>query len=129
MVANREEPQIFVEGIEEVIKRDLEKHKGLLEQTQRELDAYKQSRSHEIRRKKYYKSLIGGGKFDDDALRASMDDIASNIRHLSDKVDLSREKLEHHTLIVDTLTQQLEDQNKALAALAKYRRDQNGAQH
>lgn len=128
MEANQD-PRIVVEGIEEIIKRDLGKHKGLVEQTQRELDAYRAARSHEIARKKHYKSLIGGGKFDDDALRESMKDISINIRHLSDKVDLAREKLEHHRLIVDTLSQQLEDQMEALADLARYRRDHDGAKH
>ena len=116
-------PEIVIEGFEEILERDLLKHKGLVEQTKREIDAYRMARAHEVKRKKYYRSLIGGGKFNDDSLRRSMGDIATNIRHLSDRVKVSEEKLEHHRLIVDTLTQQLEDQNKGLATLAKWRRE------
>ncbi len=123
MEANRK-PTIVIEGIEEIIKRDLEKHQVLLEQSKMELLSFKEARVHEIKRKKNYNSLIGGGKFDDDALTKSMEQSATNIRHLSDKVELAIEKIEHHTLIVDTLADQLRDQYTALAALAKHRKDQ-----
>ena len=117
------DPEIVFEGMEIIIKRDLEKHKVLLITSNQELLAFRNARSHEIKRKKYYKSLIGGEKYNDDSLRRSMDDIAINIRHLSDKVKLSEDAIKHHTLIVDTLTEQLENQNRGLDALAKYRRD------
>lgn len=123
MEANRQ-PDIVIEGIEEIIRRDLEKHQVLLRQANRDLLAFKEARAHEIKRKKYYGSLIGGGKFDDEALQASMDQIAINIRHLSDKGQLAAEKIEHHTLIVDTLAGQLKEQEEALAHLATYRKDQ-----
>jgi len=123
MAANGE-PRVVIEGLEEIIERDLEKNKVLLEQTQKELLAYKGARAHEIQRKKYYASLIGGGKFNDESLRVSMDDIAINIRHLSDKIKLAQEKIEHHTLIVDTLTEQRKAQYEALSALSLYRKDQ-----
>jgi hypothetical protein len=120
---DRNEPQIVVEGIEDVIKRDLQKHKGILERTKIELIAYRSARSHEVQKKKHYKSLIGGGKFNDTALKKSMGDISINIRHFSDKIKLTEDAITHHSLIVDTLTKQLEDQNKGLEALAKYRRE------
>ncbi len=123
MEVNRE-LNIVVEGMEEIIERDLEKHQVLLGQAKTELLSFKEARVHEIKRKKYYNSLIGGDKFDDDALRKSMEQSAVNIRHLSDKVKLATEKIEHHTLIVDTLAAQLKDQYKALAALSKNRKDQ-----
>ena len=72
-------------------------------------------------KKKHYKGLIGGGKYDDDALKRSMGDIAINIRHMSDKEKLSRDAIEHHTLIVDTLTQQLEEYNINIIELNKVR--------
>jgi len=40
--------------------------------------------------------------------------IGIDIRAMSDKVKLANDEIEHHTLIVDTLTQQLEDYNNAL---------------
>jgi len=120
MEANQ--PLIVIDGLEKIIERDLEKHKLLLVKTKSELDVYRISVSHQVKKKKYYKSLIGGGKYNDDSLRKSMTMIGVDIRHMSDKVKLSQEAIEHHTLIVDTLTKQLEEQYKGLKALAEYRR-------
>jgi hypothetical protein len=124
---DRKEPEIVIEGIEEVIKKDLKKHQAILERSKLELIAYKNSRSHEIQKKKKWKSHIGGGKFNDDALRESMDQIAINIRHMSDKVDLTNEAIKHHTEIVDTLIEQLDNQMKGLKTLAKYRKEHQDA--
>jgi len=124
---DRKAPELFIEGMEVIIKRDLEKHKVLLIRSNQELLSYRNARSHEVKRKKYYKSLIGGEKYNDDSLRRSMNDIVINIRHFSDKVKLSEDAIKHHTLIVDTLSKQLDDQNKGLDALAKYRRDHQNA--
>ena len=110
---------IVIKGMEVIIKRDLEKHKALLERSNMDMLSFKGAVSHEIKKKKYYKSLLGGGKYDDEALATSMDMIAINIRHLSDKVKLSQDAIDHHRLIVDTLTKQLEDQNEALRAFAE----------
>lgn len=118
---DRKEPEIVIEGIEEVIKKDLKKYQEILERNKLELIAYRNARSHEIKKKKHYKNLIGGGKYNDDSLRESMNQIAINIRHMSDKVDLTEKAIKHHTEIVDTLTEQLENQMKGLKVLAKYR--------
>ena len=120
-------PEIVFEGFEEITKRDLEKHKALLARSKIELLAYREARSYEIKKKKHYISLIGGSKYNDDALRTSIDSIAVNIQHFSDKVKLTEEAIAHHTLIVDTLTKQLEEQYKGLEALAKYRKDHPNA--
>jgi hypothetical protein len=120
-------PDIVIVGLEEIIKRDLEKHKTLLARSKIEMDSYKTAVSHEIKKKKHYKSLIGGEKYNDDSLRESMDMIAINIRHLSDKVKLSQEAIDHHTLIVDTLSKQLEDQYEGLKRLKKFREDNNAS--
>lgn len=110
-------PEVFIEGIDVVIKRDLGKHKELLAQTQAELASFIEARDHESARKRHYYRLIGGGKYDDDALKKSVEDIRINVRHLSDKAKLAQEKIEHHTLIVDTLTEQLQDYNRTYASL------------
>ena len=113
---------VVIEGLETIIKRDLEEHKMLLARTTTELHSYREGRASEIKRKKHYASLVGGGVYNDDSLRRSMDDIAINIRHMSDKAEAAEAKITHHKLIVDTLAQQLVDQNKALDMLAEYRR-------
>jgi hypothetical protein len=113
----RIEPEVFIEGIDVVIRLDLGKHKELLAQTKAERLSFIEARDHEAARKRHYYRLIGGGKYDDDALRRSVDDIRINIRHLSDKVKLSEDKIDHHTLIVDTLTKQLQDYDRRYASL------------
>lgn len=110
-------PEVFIEGIDVVIKLDLGKHKELLDRTQDELVSFNEAVTHESARKRHYYRLIGGEKYDDDALRASVDDIRINIRHLSDKAKLARDKIEHHTLIVDTLTEQLQDYDRRYASI------------
>lgn len=112
----RIDPEVFIEGIDVVIRLDLGKHKELLTQTQAELLSFREARDHESARKRHYYRLIGGDKYDDDALRRAVDDIRLNIRHLSDKTKLAEEKAEHHTLIVDTLTAQLADYDRAYAS-------------
>lgn len=113
----RKEPEVFIEGIDVVIRLDLGKHKELLAQSQVDLLAFREARDHESARKRHYYRLIGGGKYNDESLRKSVEDIRINVRHLSDKVKLAEDKIEHHTQIVDTLTEQLEDYDKAYAAL------------
>jgi hypothetical protein len=115
------EPVMVVEGMEDIIKKDLGAHKIILERTQQELLAYRNAVSGEIQKKKYYLTLIGGDKFNDNSLRNSINDINVNIKHMSDKVKLSKDKIEHETLIVDTLTEQLANQNHNLEVLAKHR--------
>ena len=113
----RIEPEVFIKGIDVVIRLDLGKHKELLAHTKVELVAFREAVTHESARKRYYYRLIGGGKFNDESLRRSVEDIRINIRHLSDKVTFSEEKIEHHQLIVDTLTTQLKDYDRRYAAL------------
>lgn len=113
----RIEPEVFIEGIDDVIKLDLGKHKELLAQTRVDIDSFREAVAHESARKRHYHRLIGGGKYNDDALRASVKDIRINIRHLSDKVSQAVKKAEHHTLIVDTLTAQLKDYDRRYASL------------
>ena len=117
MSDRRVEPEIFIKGIDVVIKLDLGKHQELLGQTREELVSFQEAVTHESGRKRHYHRLIGGGKYDDDALKRSVKDIRVNIRHLSDKVGLAKEKIAHHILIVDTLTAQLQDYNRRYAAL------------
>lgn len=114
--ADRPDPVIVIEGMDVIIELDLGKHQGLLEQAKLSLIAFRKGRSHAIKKKKHYAKLIGGDKFDDKALKASMTMIATDIRHLSDKADTAKRSIEHHTLIVDTLTEQLAAYREQLKA-------------
>lgn len=119
---NREDaPEVVVEGIEVVIERDLKKHQIILNRTKEERLAYLAARSHEIAKKKHYRKLIGGGKFNDDSLRMAIDQIRVNVQHFSDKIKLTDDKIEHETLIVDTLAKQLADQISSLEALTRWK--------
>ena len=113
-------PEVVIGGILELLERDLEKHGILLERTKLELLSYREARSHEVKKKKHYKSLIGGGKYNDVSLKNSMNEIAINIRHFSDKCELAEREIKHHQLIIDTLTGQVKDEKKALAQLEQY---------
>lgn len=114
-------PDIVIEGMEDVIARDLEKHIGLVVRSKAELDSYREARSHEIKRKRHFFKQIGGGKFNDVSLREAIKQIKQNVAHLSQKVKIAEDCRAHHQLIVDTLTQQLEDQNAGLKRLADFR--------
>ena len=115
-------PKIVIEGIDVVIKRDLDKHESLLERSKLELLSFREARSHEIKKKKHYQKLIDDGKYNKDAMTRSIADININIRHMSDKCKLSRDAIDHHQLIVKTLTGQLEQYNKDILELHKQRR-------
>jgi hypothetical protein len=117
-------PLIVIEGMEPIIQKDLDKHKEILEQAKISLGVFKQAVSHEVKKKKYYKSLIGGKKFNDEALKRSIGDININIRHMSDKVKLTQDKIAFETNIVDTLTNQLKDYRESVNKLAEYRMKQ-----
>jgi len=104
------EPIVVVKGIKEKIEKDLEKHKSLLEQTGQDLIKFRSARSHEIKRKKHYNSLIGGDRYNDDALRESIQQSVINIKHMSDKCNLAEEKIKHHQQIISVLSQQLTNQ-------------------
>jgi len=114
------EPLVVIDGILQVIEMDLEKHTALLARTKDELLSFRQARSHEIKKKKHYNKQVGGGKYNDASLKVAMGDIATNIRHMSDKCTLAEEKIKHHQLIVDTLTEQVKDQNYLLGQAELY---------
>ena len=103
---------IRIKGIDKVIKRDLGKHKEMLQRAKLSLLSFRESVSHLIKKKKHYLSLIGEGKFNDDSLRESITMINIDIRAMGDKVKLTNEEIDHHVLIVDTLTEQLEEYYK-----------------
>lgn len=113
----RVEPEIFIEGVDVIIRLDLGKHKELLAQTTTEMHGFRDAATHESKRKRHYYRLIGGGKYDDDALERSVVQIRQNIVHLTRKAEAAADKIAHHSLIVDTLTEQLATYNRRFTAL------------
>ena len=120
--SERVAPEIVIEGMEQIIRRDLEKHRSLLDAAKLDLAAFRTARSHEVQKKKHYRKLIGQGKFNDVSLQKARGQMAINIRHMSDKADTAERSIAHETEIVETLTQQLENQMAGLKRLAEYRR-------
>ena len=114
-------PVVIIDGLEKVIKKDLEKHKILLTRSKLDLIAFREAVAYQVKKKRHYKSLVGGGKFNDAALQGSMAMIGIDLRHMSDRVKLAEEAIVHHSLTVDTLTVQLADQNKKLKILVESR--------
>jgi len=100
---------MVIKGIDKVIKRDLGKHKALLQQAKLSLLSFREAVSHQVKKKKHYLALVGKGKFDDQSLKQSVGMINVDIRAMSDKAKLANDEIAHHTLIVDTLTQQLDE--------------------
>ena len=111
-------PTILIKGIDKVIKRDLGKHKERLQQAKLSLLSFRESVSHQVKKKKHYLKLVGGGKYNDDSLRDSVEMINVDIRAMSDKAKLADEEISHHTLIVDTLTVQLQEYYENNGAVA-----------
>jgi len=119
----RADPDIVFEGMEEILERDLAKHKGILQQTKLEMGAYSDARSYEVRKKRHYKSLVNEGKYDRESMDAAIAQIDINLRHMLDKKKLSMEKITHHEEIISKLEEELANQYKGLKQLAKQRKD------
>lgn len=116
------DPLIVIEGMEDIIQKDLDSHKIILERTKLELLSWRQAVSSEVKKKRHYRDLIGSGKYDDDALIASRTQMGVNITHLQNKCSAAEEKIKFETIIVDTLTEQLKTQNFNLSVLAEHRK-------
>ena len=119
MVVNMiERGDIFVEGIDVIIRRDLDKHKAILEMNVMDIQAFQKSRSSEIEK--------GKRRYRDDAMDEAIEQMNKNIGHLSIRIKFAEELRDQNTIIVDTLTKQLEDYNKGIRALASYKLNNNG---
>ena len=117
-------PNVVIEGLEDILERDIAKHKMILERSKGELDSYNQALTYQIKKKKFYSNLLKDKdtKYKKSALKKSRDMIAIDIRQISDKIKLTKENITHHTHIVDTLTQQLADQKRGLTHLNEQRK-------
>ena len=113
-----ERGDIFVEGIDTIIRRDLEKHKSLLEMNNLNIQALQGTRSSEIARKQFYGEQKGKRKYRDEDMDIAIGQMNKNIVQLSIRIKLTEDMRKENTHIIDTLTQQLEDYNKGLKAMA-----------
>tara|TARA_R110000772_G_C13310328_1_gene440486 strand:+ start:3388 stop:3738 length:351 start_codon:yes stop_codon:yes gene_type:complete len=113
MVAKR--GTVVVEGLDVIIKRDLDKHKFLLNKNNLDLQAIETARSHEISRKKFYTTQKGKRNYNDEAMEKAIAQMNDNIGLYSIQVKSIKESRTFNTNIVDTLTKQLEDYYKQLS--------------
>lgn len=115
MAANR----IIIEGLENIIQKDLDKHRFLFEKSKLELDEYRRALDYQVQRKKYYNRLLRAGKYNKESMEKEITQIQINARMLTDKISLSEKAIEHHKIIVDTLVKQLKDQQDGLLYLER----------
>jgi hypothetical protein len=115
----------FTEGIDIIIKRDLDKHKDLLEGNILSIQSLQRARSNEIARKRFYGEQKGKRRYRDDAMDKAIEQMNKNIGHLSIQIKLTEGRRDRNTFIVDTLTKQLEEYNNKVRELAKYRLNGN----
>lgn len=116
----------FVEGIDVIIKRDLEKHKALLENNILGIQSLQAARSNEIARKRFYGEQKGKRRYRDDEMDKAIGQMNKNIAHLSIRIKLTEDMRAENVVIVDTLTKQLEDYNLKVREIARYKSNGNG---
>lgn len=116
---NRKDQHIVIEGMEVVIKRDLQRHEGILMQAKRDYMRFREAVSYEVRKKRHYKNLVKQGKYKKEAMESAIGDININIRNMSDKAKLAEDKIKFEENIVATLRSNLEKQNQQLKLLNK----------
>ena len=110
---------IFIEGIDIIIRRDLEKHKALLEKDIMGIESLQVARSNEIRRKQFYGEQKGKRRYKDNAMNTAIEQMNKNIGHLSMRIKFTEDMKKQNTLIVDTLTEQLKEYDTMLRTIAK----------
>ena len=117
MVAKRGDT--FIEGIDVIIKRDLDKHQSLLDKNNMDIQSLTFARQGEIDRKRFYNEQKGKRKYKDDAMDKAISQMVVNIAHLSNQIFKTKEHRVQNAHIVDTLTAQLADYNKSLLSFYK----------
>ena len=119
----------FTEGIDIIIKRDLDKHKSLLEKNIIDILAMQNAIAAEIARKNYYGEQKGNRKYKDDAMDTAITQMTKNINGYSVRIKIVEEERVLNTRIVDTLTLQLQEYYEGLKQLSNIRKlelDANG---
>lgn len=117
MLSNRGDT--FVKGIDVIIKRDLDKHKSLLEKNNLDIQAFQTAIASEIGRKRFYGEQKGNRRYRDEDMDRAIEQMNKNIAHLSIRIKLAEDLRVQNTLIVDTLTEQLKQYNLGMKELTK----------
>lgn len=115
---------VFVEGIDVIIKRDLEKHTSLLEHNILDIQAFQGARSSEIAKKQFYGEQKGKRKYRDADMDIAIEQMNTNINHLSKQITFTEDQKKFNTNIVDTLTKQLEDYNIGIRKMLRHKNEQ-----
>ena len=123
MVAKRGDT--FVEGIDVIIRRDLDKHKDLLNMNNLNLQAFAAARDNEIGRKRFYGEQKGKRKYRDEDMDKAIRQMNTNIGKFERDIRLTKDQKEMNTRIVDTLTQQLKDYDVGYKQLVEQLRKEN----
>ena len=110
---------VVISGMEDIIKRDLDKHKAILKKTKEEYAVFRESVSYLIKRKRHYIEQKKTGKYNDESMQVSIDKLNIEIRKMSDKSDLANKKIKFEDNIVKNLILQLDNQLKSLRLLNK----------
>jgi hypothetical protein len=108
---------IVIQGMDIIIKRDLDKHKSLLDKNNLDIQFLQDARSNEIKRRKFYNSQKGKRKYSDDAMDTAIEQMRLNIERYSSQLKGLNEQKDFNTNIVDTLTNQLNEYYKSLTKL------------
>ena len=110
---------IFIEGLDVIIRRDLNKHKSLLEVNILNIHSLQATRASEIDRKRFYGEQKGKRRYRDDEMDKAIEQMNKNIAHLSIKIKFTKDQRDQNTIIVDTLTEQLNGYELGLRAMAR----------
>lgn len=112
---------VFVEGIDVIIRRDLEKHKSLLEQNILDIQAFQRTRASEIGRKRFYGEQKGKKRYRDEEMDKAIQQMNNNIEHLSERIKFTENLKKENTVIVDTLTEQLIEYDIGIRKMARHK--------
>ncbi len=95
---------IFIEGLDVIIRRDLEKHTALLEQNNINIQTFRVAQSSEIQKKRFYGEQKGQRKYRDSDMDKAIFQMSTNIKHISNRIKITVQLKKENTVIVDTLT-------------------------
>lgn len=115
----------FIEGIDVIIRRDLDKHKALLDMNNINILTFTTSRDNEINRKRFYGDQKGKRRYQDEAMDIAIKQMNTNIGKFERDIKFTKEQKEMNTRIVDTLTEQLKEYEVAQKDYIKHLQNAN----
>ena len=114
MGLNGQRPLVVVDdGLEPIVRPDQALHGGNLQRAEADVVSHSGTLEHLRSKRAHYKGLLveaqaGGGKFNADALAASLNDIQIELRRASDALQGAHDRVAHFRLVVTTLQVKLE---------------------